>query len=203
MRVGGFMDFKEILTQGLKDGVGGFFNSVVDQINEQAEQSKEEIFEILDMCTDCLAEIQQLLKTIGADGKFDKDMKGVNEIYSWALLIAAVVDGQEMKNQLWANIKDENFQNLCERWELTKTFFESVLWKKLEIMTPSTSIFSFEGKLSEECTAFYNNISNLSYVERGLFAVRKIKKKIEPFSKRLSGVCAYYTVEIVLIHELF
>ena len=182
------MGIREILSQGLKDGVEGFFDSIIEQVNEQSEQSVDEI---LDKCEEALEEIQELLETIGANGKFDK-FDNVHELCGWTLIVASMVSGKgldDAESEEIRKIRDNSFNDLFNRWKQTRAFLESGVCRPALIILESKIGIS---NLDMILDSFYEDISVLPYSEKGIFAIRKTRKIIQPYSERVYVVCEIY-----------
>lgn len=187
------MDIREILAQGLKDGVGGFFDSVIEQINEKSEQSIEEVF---DECEKALEEIKKLLEIIGGTGKFEK-FDDVDELYVWALLVASLVSGIKLEETNAESMQE--FNDLFDRWIEARAFLESGVCKPgLIILEKKVGMPNMNVILD----SFYEDISTLPYKKKGLFAIRITKKLIQPYSERVYIVCEMYGKLINIMREM-
>ena len=203
------MDIKDILVQGLKDGVGQFFDSVADQIQEQSKAS-------LNMYYETLKEIEALLEKIGGHGKFDKNFKRADDICGFAYFTALIVSGQDIEGAEFQNalegLEDNSlkdyFCDLYYRWEQTKVFVESGAFKSLVLEIEGLIPFLgslFMTSLTEECDAYFESILTLIMLDdsKGLFATRKMKKKISPYSEKMYSVCTTYSFIIQIKLESY
>lgn len=192
------MNIKDILAQGLIDGVGEFFDSIVEQINEQTEQSLDAT---LDMYEETLKEIQELLKTIGGDGKFDK-FDDVGELCGWTLIVASVVSGkglEETEFESLRQIRDNSFDNLFDSWKQARVFLESEICSSpLTILENKLGMSDLDVILD----SFFDDVLALSYIDKGIFAIRKTRKMIQLYSKRVYMACEIYGMLINVMRNV-
>lgn len=195
------MDIKDILAKGLKDGVGEFFNSVTDQIHEQNKETFKMYYETLQ-------EIDTLLEPIIEK---NKSIKTVDDIYGIAYYVAMIVSEQDIESEEFLDIRkslennslEDYFYDIRSRWTQTKAFLESDFFKSILRMNVLFNYLN-EINITEECNSFFNNIITfiMSNDEKGLFAVKKTKKKITPYVKRICGMCVSYSLAINMSFEI-
>lgn len=193
------MGIKEILKESFKEGVNQFFNSALDQIEEQ---NKQYIGENLAEYERTLEEVQCTLDLIGANGKFDKEFKGKEDIWDFAMIMAIVLSGQGTEGTGFEEFEgffDKSLEDLSLQWVEVKAFVEYI---SISGVGKDIYPFSADIDLTEECNNFYEDILQLKDWGGGLFSTRKFKKEIMRCSERLSAVCTAYIIGIEVLHKM-
>lgn len=192
------MGFKEILAQGLIDGIGGFIDSIVNQIDEQSEYAVTK--ELLNMHEENLEKIKLLLETIGGDGKFE-EFGDADELWSWAILISSIVSGIDLEDSEFEElreIRDAAYADLITSWKQTKAFLKSDVCLYLLNKMENKENISNVGVAIDN---LFNDIATLSYNKNGLFAKRKLKKMINFYSETAYMECNIYKIIIATVRN--
>lgn len=194
------MNLKEILKQSLMQGVNQFVDSALTQMQEESDREFEEE---LEMHEEMLEEVIGLLATVGALKEFDKSLKGIDEIWNQAMLIAIILSGNGIEDIEFDDC--EGFSGVIEdlyvRWSETKLVMDDIIQSEIgkSIALPMSSHIS----LQEACDIFYEEIIQLQEFEEGIFAIRKFKKKVQQCSGKLCALCTEYILNIRTLKEIW
>lgn len=184
------MDIKSIIKNSLSEGIGSFIDSVLGQFDETGRVEWEEL---LNRNEEALEEAMVLLEQVGAMDNFKQDLKSIDEIWGYAMVVASILNG----------MPDEEFkvfEEFMQNWELAKANMDMLVSNEIA----KNGMFKFTAvNLNEACEEFYQKILALEDFEGGLFAKKKFKKAVSECSKELYVACTKDILNIQMLREKF
>lgn len=182
------MDIKEILKTSLGKSLEYFVDSALGQLEQQ---SSAELEKILSRNEETIDTAMAMLEQIGARDSLKKDLKSVDEIWHYAMIVASVLNGVYEG-------ESEQLEKFSADWQVTKDNMDMLVANEIA----KNSFFKLTSvNLNEECEEFYEKISSLEGFEGGLFKVKKFKKEITEYSKQLYVACVKDTLNIQMLRE--
>lgn len=182
------MDIKEILKTSLGKSLEYFVDTALGQLEQQ---SSAELEEILSRNEDTIDTAMAMLEQIGARDSFKKDLKSVDEIWHYAMIVASVLNGVYEG-------ESEQLEKFSMGWQVTKDNMDMLVANEIA----KNGIFKFTSvNLNEECEEFYEKIASLEGFEGGIFKVKKFKKEITGYSKQLYVACVKDTLNIQILRD--
>lgn len=190
------MDLKGILKECFVEGVSLFIDSAINKMGQETDKILEEELLKHEMM---LEEAGNILESIGGtDGTFDEDLKSKEDIWNQAMVYALLLSGRNVEEVGIVEFDGKATEDIDvwqTQWEETVEFVDSTLQEMVDDIAEQS--FMSDVSLADACDKFYNEILQLQNFNGGLFAVKKLKKKISCCSQYFASVC---TSRILNIH---